>query len=935
MFMSKNLEVPEDFDWVAYRSLSKDLNYITNQKDAIKHWKQHGHYQNRKYTFENEVEIEKKTVTLRNDIVSEYQNKVYDMPPDFNWIAYKSLNKDLNGLKTYLDTVKHYKIHGFYQHRPYTFEKKDEPVMVNHENDLSPDQLIDMIEVNYTILNRQNGIPEDFDWHIYKSNNPDLYGIKTYHDAVRHYKEHGYRESRKISDDVVASNKSSVIVDVNNISPVTDVNNISPVTDVNDISTNVDVELPRDFDWNVYRTANQDLQHIKTRHDAIQHYLSHGWREMREYKVDSIPVDDSPRMEKVHVDYDWIDYRHVVPSKEVQKKVIPDIALPHNFDWMSYKLYNPDLTFINSYVDAVKHYREHGYKENREYVSRTIKEPKEVEVHRKYTATPTTIVSKTPTGPAVPKAPGVPKAPAGPCAQGVKKTARGIKKSSYVQPAQNVPFKKIELKLKIKMSGPKIISTTEPSAGSIPNIIHFVYGFKEQSSEFDVTKYIAIMSAYHLNKPDKIYFHYKFSPYGPLWDKVKPYLTLMPTDPPETIFGKKVNRYAHKADIVRLNVLNEMGGIYMDIDTVCLRPINELMKYDFVMGIQGDNYGLCNAIMMSKPNTEFGKSWIKSYESFNGGQWDTHSVKIPQSLSKIYPITIVSNDTFFYPLWDPFPDLVLSDNINYDCCRRIFKNSYCLHLWETWCGIYLRKINEKSLFEYNSLYNIICRKFIRNDVTLILILNDLSDKTVQSIATFYKILNRDDVSEFIIYDNRNEGEKYLKFLDNLVNINPKFKVIHGEAKKDTFQIKRDLCREVKTGIIFCIDGLIHMDGDKIMDIVIDLMYDESIGMLGIVGGNINSVTHSCQMLDKCDIVTTVDYISNVQIFRSEIFYYNVKFDVENPLCDVDFSFQIRNLGKSLLVIPSKDVVTGVELSVNQASRDLWNELLEKWNKLLK
>ena len=37
----------------------------------------------------------------------------------------------------------------------------------------------------------------------------------------------------------------------------------------------------------------------------------------------------------------------------------------------------------------------------------------------------------------------------------------------------------------------------------IPNIIHFVYGFKKQTEEFDLYKYIAIKSAHDINKPDK------------------------------------------------------------------------------------------------------------------------------------------------------------------------------------------------------------------------------------------------------------------------------------------------------------------------------------------------------------------------------------------------------------------------------------------------
>lgn len=60
--------------------------------------------------------------------------------------------------------------------------------------------------------------------------------------------------------------------------------------------------------------------------------------------------------------------------------------------------------------------------------------------------------------------------------------------------------------------------------------------------------------------------HYKHEPTGPWWDLIKPHLTLIKTNVPETIYGREVNHFAHKADLVRLWVLERMGGIYLDID---------------------------------------------------------------------------------------------------------------------------------------------------------------------------------------------------------------------------------------------------------------------------------------------------------------------------------------------------------------------------------
>ena len=56
--------------------------------------------------------------------------------------------------------------------------------------------------------------------------------------------------------------------------------------------------------------------------------------------------------------------------------------------------------------------------------------------------------------------------------------------------------------------------------------------------------------------------------------------------------GRRLRKFAHQSDVIRLQVLNQRGGIYLDIDTICLRPLQEFRRHDFVMGLQGDNYGL-------------------------------------------------------------------------------------------------------------------------------------------------------------------------------------------------------------------------------------------------------------------------------------------------------------------------------------------------------
>uniref|UniRef100_A0A6C0BM33 Uncharacterized protein n=1 Tax=viral metagenome TaxID=1070528 RepID=A0A6C0BM33_9ZZZZ len=1001
-YHNTDYNLPSNFDWIAYRSLNPDLRFIMSSKDAIKHYKQHGYRQNRRYTFEEDANISNTsnvsntlntpkstptaTVLVKSSIVpvdplgimsqrvvDVYQNRLSEVPDQFDWLAYKSLNKDLRFLKSYGDAVKHYREHGHYQQRPYHFPETaatgSAPVLNYLENDVKANRLLEMTEVNYSELNKQNGIPVEFNWQVYKSCNPDLH-IKTYQEAVAHYREHGYRESRKYSLEPVPTEIGTSSEHI----LTTDASIVVP----NDLSGSMGLQpqpppqppqppqpeehLPKDFDWLAYKSINSDLNFLNSRADAVRHYLKYGQQEGRKYQFDS-PDSNGVlgRLEKVASDYDWISYRPVGPHREQKESENSpsDVVLPKNFDWMAYKMRNPDLSMIKSQADAIKHYKEHGYRDHRPYVMELVSQvansnntdgippgfnwiyyrsqypdlkyiiTNEQEAIQHYLNHGQLENRKCAPGPEDIPVPPTRPLPTPRTRPLERRRATKISTKSQIPPSVNTvmcPIVPVKSKGEHPRLGkvvnpqtsdqPRIVSTPSPTTGMIPKIIHFIYGFKSQTTEFGVTQYIAIMSAYHLNKPDHIYFHYRYMPYGPLWDKVKPYLTLVETDPPTHVFDRQVKRYAHQADIVRLNVLNHTGGIYLDMDTICLRPVIPYLKYDFVMGIQGENYGLCNAVIMAKPETKFGQEWYQSYQSFSQN-WDLHSVRIPLAISKQYPITIAPNDAFFYPLWDPFPELVLSETINYDCCHRVFQNSYCMHLWETWCGRDLQKTTLETLWTHKSFYHLLARKFVENPITILIIVHDPMksesmvsvSETIASIGTWYSAVGRDEVAQVVVYNQCHQEGQMHEYLTHLPEINPKFHVIREENGNDevsVLQIKKKLCARVTRGIICLAETPWKLVNVEWLLEARDLLYDESIGM--IMG---HSSEHSTVTTFSLTPNATI-HISlppDARIFRSELLEYGVHFTTDTDIVksDREFCQQITVLGKQICMLTPKDV----------------------------
>lgn len=125
----------------------------------------------------------------------------------------------------------------------------------------------------------------------------------------------------------------------------------------------------------------------------------------------------------------------------------------------------------------------------------------------------------------------------------------------------------------------------------VPKALHYVYGLKEvpagqEPDEFPYYAYLAVRSAMLNIKPDKVYFHHQNVPRGPWFELLKPHMELIKTPVPDSIMGKPLHHFAHKSDVVRLDVLRHTGGIYLDIDMFVLRSFDDLLREEMTMGME-------------------------------------------------------------------------------------------------------------------------------------------------------------------------------------------------------------------------------------------------------------------------------------------------------------------------------------------------------------
>jgi hypothetical protein len=254
-----------------------------------------------------------------------------------------------------------------------------------------------------------------------------------------------------------------------------------------------------------------------------------------------------------------------------------------------------------------------------------------------------------------------------------------------------------------------IATSHDPGPGK--SFLHFVYGFKD-SEELPYYAYLAIKSAQFHNPGWKVVFVCVHEPTGRWWDEIKDSLILIKMLTFDYFLGSRFYHYAHKADVVRLLMLRELGGVYLDMDTITVRPFTELLEHEFGMAVQGsaDNSvpGLCNAVMWCKRNSFFCSQWIEQYSHFRSrgrdDLWDFHSVKLPAILAGRWEdkITILHHRAFFYPLWMDAEKILFTERG--DRFLPYLSSAYGFHLWNGSTEKTLRRVSPEWVASSTSVY---------------------------------------------------------------------------------------------------------------------------------------------------------------------------------------------------------------------------------------
>ena len=60
--------------------------------------------------------------------------------------------------------------------------------------------------------------------------------------------------------------------------------------------------------------------------------------------------------------------------------------------------------------------------------------------------------------------------------------------------------------------------------------------------------------------------HCNEEPHGVWWSAIKEHFIVNHIAIPDTVYGQPIREFAHRSDILRILILEDMGGIYADSD---------------------------------------------------------------------------------------------------------------------------------------------------------------------------------------------------------------------------------------------------------------------------------------------------------------------------------------------------------------------------------
>ena len=200
------------------------------------------------------------------------------------------------------------------------------------------------------------------------------------------------------------------------------------------------------------------------------------------------------------------------------------------------------------------------------------------------------------------------------------------------------------------------------NGSDIPKVIHLIYLKEKDLENFN---FRCIKSIAQYCKDYKIKIHNDIEPINNIyWNEIKkiPNIEIIKTQRIKSFDGFPINHVQYEADILRMEIMYNEGGIYMDTDILVVRNFDEIFnsgKAFYLSTESAHDTNLINSFLAAKPHNEFIKIWLDKFRS--GLRMDNWGYHIRDSNKQIleknphymlkYQIEIMDGYYFFPFKW--------------------------------------------------------------------------------------------------------------------------------------------------------------------------------------------------------------------------------------------------------------------------------------------
>lgn len=253
--------------------------------------------------------------------------------------------------------------------------------------------------------------------------------------------------------------------------------------------------------------------------------------------------------------------------------------------------------------------------------------------------------------------------------------------------------------------------------------IHFLYVVGPKSPRFGLIYYLSMKSFLIKNPNTTLILHTNKEPLYSAWyqrfclqaaERFRINIIKESTLDILESFGLK--DFTHKADYLRLNFLKQYGGIYSDLDNICLKNIEHIFKYTkpaYSVELEMNHaFGsISNGLMFHPKGSKWTQEMLDLYDNYDPEDpWVETSIIKPTEIylkdtSRIIELPAGFIDPVMW-IWRDRQELFMHNKVR-------FEDSWVLHLCESHSSDYFKYIDLEHIMTIDTSFTYYVRDLLQ------------------------------------------------------------------------------------------------------------------------------------------------------------------------------------------------------------------------------